>query len=255
MRCSPPLPAGLRHDWFLPDPARERALPAERQRFRVIGNADPAGFTLTGATDFQRLEGALAAHAGRGFDGFEAILDWGCGCGRVARYAARARGFTGCDIDRENVAWCAANLPGDYVVSAMAPPLPFADASFDLLYGVSIFTHLREPLQDLWLAELRRVLRPGGIALVTVHGRTAIEYAGLDPARRREMLAALRSGGFLLGGKNDQLDGAAEGAAEYFNVFHAPEYVRSRWSRALAVRAIVPGYLYTHDLVVLERPR
>jgi ubiquinone/menaquinone biosynthesis C-methylase UbiE len=41
------------------------------------------------------------------------------------------------------------------------PPLPFPDDHFDLVFSSSVFTHIDEHAQDLWLAELRRVTQPG----------------------------------------------------------------------------------------------
>jgi len=248
-------PHGLRHAWYLRDPNAEGPLPTAAQRHRVIGNEDDFGFRLTGATDFNRLVRALAAVAKRPVGTFESVLDWGVGCGRVARYMSREIGarLTGCDIDPENVRWCAANLPGRYVDSSMHPPLPFAQDAFDLAYGVSVFTHLREPLQDAWLAELQRVMRPGGILLVTVHGPTAVEYAGLKPDDLVAMKRATEAQGVFMGSTNDQLAGAVEHAEEYVNVHHSRGYIRRHWSKWFEILAILPGYIYTHDLLVLRR--
>jgi SAM-dependent methyltransferase len=249
------LPARLAHTWFSADPRAEAALPSPEQRFRVIGNADAAGFLLTGATDFMRLARAVEAVTGKAFAQYSRVLDWGSGCGRIARYAAKARNgsLVGCDIDEDNVLWCARNLPGEYAFTGMQPPLPFPDGHFDLVYGLSVFTHFREPLQDAWLEELRRVVRPGGIVMVTTHGRTAIDFGGLAPVEYIAMVKAVESNGLFLASKNDQLDGAVQGADEYVNVFHSTSYVRAHWSKWFSIRAIVPGFIFTHDLVIMER--
>jgi SAM-dependent methyltransferase len=44
-----------------------------------------------------------------------------------------------------------------------------ADDSLDLVYAHSVLTHLTEPTATAWLAEVARVLRPGGLALMTFH--------------------------------------------------------------------------------------
>lgn len=248
------LPAALRRSWYLFDPELEGSMPLAPQRFRVIGNEDEFGFRLGGATDFGRLLDALGMLQ-LPLESFEAILDWGVGCGRVARYASRGRGsaFHGCDVDLENVNWCDASLEGRYRHVGMEPPLPYQDGAFDLVYGISVFTHFREPLQDAWLKELQRITRPGAILLMTIHGETALDYLGLQPTEHREMQLAIRKSGLFVSSKNDQLDGAVEGAAEYVNVFHDKKYLARHWRRWFKVLSVLPGFVFTHDLVVLQR--
>jgi hypothetical protein len=53
--------------------------------------------------------------------------------------------------------------------------------------------------------------------------------------------------------QNNDLDGAVEKPEEYVNVFHSLDYIRRPWSRWLDVVDILPGYVFTHDLVVLAR--
>jgi SAM-dependent methyltransferase len=73
-------------------------------------------------------------------------LDFGSGSGRVARHisAIDSIELTGVDVDPRGVAWCRTHLRGDFRVINTEPPLPFPDASFDVIYAISIFTHLDE---------------------------------------------------------------------------------------------------------------
>jgi len=108
----------------------------------------------------------------------EHVLDFGCGCGRTLRWLIErypGTQFYGADVDREAIEWCARNLEkGIYVNSQPEPPLPFASRHFDVVYCFSVFTHLDERMQDMWLVEIQRILKPGGILILTVHGdRTA----------------------------------------------------------------------------------
>jgi SAM-dependent methyltransferase len=59
---------------------------------------------------------------------------------------------------------------GRFEVNRADPPLDFPDDTFDLVYSYSVLTHLSAERQKPWVAELRRVLKPGGYLLVTVHG-------------------------------------------------------------------------------------
>ncbi|HEV2218996.1 MAG TPA: class I SAM-dependent methyltransferase, partial [Casimicrobiaceae bacterium] len=209
-----------RDSWFKPDPALHADLPDEERRFRVIGDRDADGFLVSGATDYHRIDRAMLAVAGRRLAGFDRVLDWGVGCGRIARHfpAARAQALTGCDIDADNVAWCAGHLPGRFAHCEIAPPLPFPDASFDAIYGISVFTHLREPMQLRWLAELVRVAAQGALIAATIHGRTAIDFSRLPPAEHRRLVDEVRRRGIVFNGANAQLDGHADHRGEYVNV-------------------------------------
>jgi len=243
-----------RDSWYLPDAAAHQDLPDPDRRFRVIGNREAGGFLDTGATDFHRLSDVAKKLSGKAIWEFDNVLDWGVGCGRLARYFPHGgAALTGCDIDQDNVAWCRANLEGRFVHSALEPPLPFSDQSFDLIYGVSVFTHLKEALQDKWLAELRRVTRVGGLVLTTVHGETAVEFFRLPPIAYRNLKSAMVSKGLLVSSANSQLQGHVDRPDEYVNVFHHRDYIASRWARHFEILHVIPGYIFTHDLVVMRR--
>jgi SAM-dependent methyltransferase len=243
-----------RDSWFIPDPALHTDLPDEDRRFRVIGNRDPTGFLMTGCTDFNRLDRACVSFTDRHMSEYRSVLDWGCGCGRIARHLAPlVRAFSGCDIDAENIAWCAEHLRGNYTASSLRPPLPYKDEAFDLIYGVSVFTHFRPAIEGLWLAELRRIAAPGALLMMTIHGQTTIDYARLDANARKALTARVERDGILCGGRNDQLDGHAVHENEYVNVYHSQDYVRRIWGRHFEIVAILPGYIFTHDLVIMRK--
>ncbi|HET8862789.1 MAG TPA: class I SAM-dependent methyltransferase [Solirubrobacterales bacterium] len=153
-------------------------LPLPPPRLRQLVNGRGGGaehFVRIGAQMSATIRGAAAA-AGSPMEQMDAILDFGCGCGRVVRHWAdldRPR-VHGCDYNPELVDWCAANL--SFVEAArndLAPPAPYAGGSFDLIYALSVFSHLGEPLQEDWVAEFRRLLRPGGLLVLSVLGEKA----------------------------------------------------------------------------------
>jgi SAM-dependent methyltransferase len=77
----------------------------------------------------------------------------------------------GSDRDERALEWCRLNLPfARFEQNGLAPPLAYDDGAFELVYALSVFTHLAEELQRLWLIELDRVLRPGGLFILTTHG-------------------------------------------------------------------------------------
>ena len=169
-----------------PARAAEDGLPVPPPRLivRVAGTADVGWFLESGRLAAESVQDALARH-GRRIEELGALLDFGCGCGRVIRHWAGLDRTTvhGADANEHAIAWCRANLPfARFAANGLAPPLNHADASFDLVYALSVFTHLPEDLQHEWVRELARLLRPGGFLLLTTHGEA---YRGrLTPAER-----------------------------------------------------------------------
>ncbi|WP_298155447.1 class I SAM-dependent methyltransferase [Flavobacterium sp.] len=103
------------------------------------------------------------------------ILDWGCGPGRIIRQLPGLVGegcqFYGTDYNKESIDWCTENLPGiHFNNNSLEAKLPYPDGFFDVIYGISIFTHLSEKMHHDWYAELSRVLKPNGVMYLTTQG-------------------------------------------------------------------------------------
>jgi SAM-dependent methyltransferase len=245
------------HDtWFYLDPRWQIALPDPRRRFRVVGSESDLMFCMAGFTDFMRMDLLLREFTGNGYDGRPCILDWGCGCGRVARYFAavpHARIY-GADVDADNIGWCAQNLTfGSFRVIPLYPPTEFAAEIFDLIYGISVFTHLRESVQFAWLEELHRITKPGSIVLMTIHGRTTLDYAGVPAAFYSAAISRVQAEGFVITACNDQINGIINDRDYYVNVMHSRDYIYRRWGEYFEILAIIPGFIYTHDMVVMRK--
>jgi SAM-dependent methyltransferase len=225
-------------------------LPDAVRRQRVHGNDAVATFEATGFTVFATLQAILERTTGKTWVDFESILDWGCGSGRVLRYFRDAgTTVTGADVDADNVAWCRRNLPfARCETIPLHPPTAFADGSFDLAFGVSIFTHLSEPVQFEWLAELRRMVRPGGILLMSYHGLNSLACGRITP----EQAYLVRRDGFL-DVSNHQYDATLAEADYYRNCFHDDDYIRLRWGEFFDIVELVPGALSVQDVAVLRR--
>jgi SAM-dependent methyltransferase len=105
------------------------------------------------------------------------VLEFGCGSARVLRHFRNIEylSLAGSDANPKAIEWARRNLPGIYFrINALEPPLPFAEQSFDLVYALSVFTHIPLAWQRRWLEELRRVLRPEGYLLCTVLGSSFV---------------------------------------------------------------------------------
>jgi SAM-dependent methyltransferase len=191
---------------------------------------------------------------------FPKILDFGCGCARVLRWLppdAPASEIHGCDIDEQAIAWNRANLPAmTFATNEAEPPLPYDDDTFDLILNHSVFTHIDERMQDLWLAELRRVLKPGGIALLSVHGPFAFGLTEHASRFEGDMASIMR--------KEIERDGILYLSSDsyvgssfpsfYHTTFHAPWYVFEHWAQWFTVRAYLPrADLSFQDIILLQR--
>ena len=206
-------------------------MPPQGLRFRVGASSSREEFLRIGKVCADDL---LAAYRdlGRSAESDRRWLDFGSGCGRVARHLV-TRGsiveYTGADVDKEQTAWAARHLPACFVTIPTTPPTALAESAFDVIFSISVFTHLDEAGQFAWLAELRRLLRPGGLLIATTHSpRIAHDARGVAPGE----LAELDRRGFLfrrsVGPFNEQA------------AFHSDGYLRAEWGRFLRPVAHLP---------------
>lgn len=117
------------------------------------------------------------AQCGVDHTGFGTILDFGCGAGRIIRHVPSWVGsdLWGADYNRSAISWCKRNLAfAEFIHNGSLPPLPFRDHFFDFVYSMSVFTHLTEEAERLWIRELNRVIRPGGCFMLTLRGKRYI---------------------------------------------------------------------------------
>ncbi|MGZ4358016.1 MAG: class I SAM-dependent methyltransferase [Gaiellaceae bacterium] len=225
-------------------PARVRPtdglpLPPRRLMVRVAGTADGDWFLRSGKAAYDTVVSHVPV------DASDAVLDFGCGCGRVLRYWRDHTGpVAGCDRDDAAVAWCAHNLLFTRVErNSLAPPLPFAEATFDLVYALSVFTHLTEELQTAWRDELRRVLRPGGRLFATTHGRSYLPRLE-EPERARFERGQLVVRWHELPGSN------------LCSAYHPEAYVRETLAHGFELVGLEPEGARgnpTQDVVVLRK--
>jgi SAM-dependent methyltransferase len=113
------------------------------------------------------------------------VLDFGCGAGRTLRHflpEAEEADFWGTDIDQASIEWMQANLcpPLHAWHGHHAPPLGLEHDSFDLIWAVSVFTHLTSNSTP-WLLELHKLLKPGGLLIPTYMGSGICELVAGEP--------------------------------------------------------------------------
>lgn len=117
------------------------------------------------------------------------ILEWGCGVARITRHLPALPGIrsvTGADVNEAMIRWNRGNIAGvDFRHLAQDPPMPFPDDRFGVVLAVSVLTHIPRDAQGAWLEEVRRILQPGGLLIVTTQGRAFL--GKLLPVERRRL--------------------------------------------------------------------
>jgi SAM-dependent methyltransferase len=129
------------------------------------------------------------------------VLDFGCSSGRHLRVLRAWRPgvrWMGCDPNAGAIAWAGASLEGiEFFVSPLEPPLDLDPGSLDAVTSVSVWSHFGAGAALRWLNEMARLVRPGGVLVLTIQGAGSLAYflqgghVGPDYARRvgEELLA------------------------------------------------------------------
>jgi SAM-dependent methyltransferase len=139
-------------------------------------------------TSLPIVTGALLAGLSLGQD--KRVLDFGAGVARQIRYFVTHHpkvGLYACDVEGSHMEWVARAYPQVQAhKSSYLPPLKYEDCFFDLIYSVSIFSHVSQGDAFAWLNEFKRILKPRGVACLTILGMTAAKKAG--SVRHRDVL-------------------------------------------------------------------
>lgn len=153
-------------------------VPPSELRSRVVLDPDPDTFHRSGVEVGGYVFTCLAD---LGFDPAAggALLDFGCGVGRLLRFFARlgdSVALHGADVDSASIAWCQENLRfARFEPLTGWPPAPYPDGAFDALYACSVLTHLDEPTGRAWLEDFHRITKPAAALVLTVQGRNVVD--------------------------------------------------------------------------------
>lgn len=129
-------------------------------------------------------------------------------------------------MDPQAIDWACRHLPGRFESIASSPPTRLPSEHFDVVYAISVFTHFDEASETAWLAELHRVLRPGGLFLATTLSPSLSWQRPDMSISDRERLE--REGTvFLKGGGEDFNEETA---------FHSNDYLKLVWGRLFGQR-------------------
>jgi SAM-dependent methyltransferase len=235
-------------------------IPCAADRENYMPNSD-AGYWLSGLGDCLKVMRA-ARECG---STIHSLLDFGCASGRVTRHfcvQSQIPEVWGTDINARHVRWLAEFMPCSLrpVFNTSLPSLPLPDASLDAVCAFSVFTHI-DTFETAWLAELRRVIRPGGLCYLTVHNEDtwdALRSAEPDNRLVRSMTA---TGKFT----PDMLHGPMPGERLVYRfsetgpyrsqVFHSNAWLERTWGRFFDIQQIIPAGHQRQSVVVMTRPQ
>jgi len=120
------------------------------------------------------------------------ILEWGCGVSRIIRhyknFIDENSTLHACDINKDMISWNKANIPNiNFELIEYLPPTHYKNDTFNLVFGLSVFTHIESRYQKDWIKEIARITKPQGIFLFTTHGTKYFKMLNKDQLNELEM--------------------------------------------------------------------
>jgi len=243
---------------------------AARDPFPIPCPADREGYSpgfdgqywMSGLADHLKIVRAATGHG----VAINRYFDFGCASGRVIRHFCAQTDVAeiwGSDINQRHIRWLYEHLPARVkpVFNHCIPTLPIPDNYLDLVSAFSVFTHI-DTFETAWLAELRRILRPGGIAYLTVHNEDtwSILREEIDNPKNRLIQSILSvDPEFAERIKEEMPDcrtiyrHTVQGPYRA-QVFHSNNYLKKVWGRFFDLLEILPAHHVRQTVVVLRKP-
>jgi SAM-dependent methyltransferase len=161
------------------------------------------------------------------------IYEWGCGPARITRHLPSVFKDTeihASDYNAQTIEWCREQIAGvSFIKNELHPPLPYPGNKFDFVYAISVFTHLSEMNGLNWAAELYRVLKPGGILLITTDSDSVYQKEFLTHEKKK-----YDTSGIVI---KDEYE---EGKKMYLTR-HSPRYIKEKLLQPFEILEHVPG--------------
>jgi len=201
------------------------------------------------------------------------ILDFGCGVGRLLLHFNRiynSNNYFACDIDDTSISFVSKNYSNvECYTNDYFPPLKYNDAKFDMVYSLSIFSHINIDDQIEWLKELSRVTKSGGYLFLSIEGYQSIKHwLHLDLGLNKEdAFNKLEADGYIFApyqnwqetvqqGNNLRNASQLVGVKKPYGIMvMSKSFIQTHWnSHGLEVVDIIEGIITTRqDLIVLRK--
>lgn len=147
-------------------------VPPPLMLYDILGSCDLYGYYMSGQEHALEISKIIADQLP---GNHLRILEWGCGPARVLQHMSSFVGSSselwGADYNKYSISWCQNNWSDiRFMHHGLEPPIYLKDDYFDVIYCISVFTHLSESSHHQWIAEILRLLKPGGLFIGTFHG-------------------------------------------------------------------------------------
>lgn len=228
--------------------------PSEATQSQFVGSSNESA--LHEGFSFYRAVKSHSEALGASVGPKTRLLDFGCGWGRYLRFFWRdidAENLFGCDVDPNILSECIANnVPGTLEAISSKGNLPYPDAFFDNVIAYSVFTHLPEAVHEHWMREIARVMKPGGVFLLTLEPRRFLQFIsdlvgkpfesgwhrvlGKYGERADELMKQFDAGKFIYmptGG------GDFRAADVYGDAVVPLQYIREKWGSLFEIREYI----------------
>jgi ubiquinone/menaquinone biosynthesis C-methylase UbiE len=240
-----------------PDEMRERIRrdpypiphPDNRERY---ADGNDLMYWLSGFVDYRMIQGLAEEYGVKGGRYF----DFGGSTGRVFRHfsvQSDAWEVWSCDFKISSVEFNLRYFPSKIRVflNTSFPTLPIPDSYFDLISACSVFTHIDES-ETGWLLGLWRVLKPGGIACISIHSKDTWKQMTADlrdyVVKFRPDIAndpVLPEGKTVVTFRSDD--------PYRCQTFHSDDYIHRNWGRFFEICEIRPMVLGEQAMVICRR--
>ena len=189
----------------------------------------------------------LLEQAGRPLVGFKNVLEFASGHGRFTRHLARAIGaqrVTVSDVVAGAVDFSRAHFGVQGFDSARLPQDVQWPQQYDLVFVLSLFSHLPHATWKPWLARLWEAVAPGGVLVFSTHGAEAVRRAGV----------ALDAEGYFFAPSSES---NAIDVQEYGTAFTSEDFVRAALAECAPGAQLLrfaPTWFWTHqDAFVVQK--
>ncbi|MEM6838158.1 MAG: class I SAM-dependent methyltransferase [Cyanobacteria bacterium P01_C01_bin.120] len=228
-----------------------------KRRVRVGNHYRIDTFLASGLRCYEPLKKAIETYQNRSFQELQ-VLDFGAGCGRTLQFSCKDfKKIWATDIDTEAIDFIVQHYPEiNASCNSYDPPTKYKENYFDIIYSVSIWTHIPPDNQEIWLSEVQRILKPSGLALITFLGENCLQSESFNQSYGLKLTPhSLIEKGlvYVEYPKIIKKNSISQTEYSYGVTYHSNEYIRKVWAQWFDVLDIQQGVIDNlQNLVVLK---